>query len=274
MHAMMAAVLVSLMPLAAAGAVLGSAPPGAAETARSSGESGDAATAGQPPDKNHQETMRHLRLGQENLRAEHWEQAESEFRAAVRLDPLLELAHYGLGQVFMATKRFPAAVSAFIDCRSVFTKLAARDATDRLDNEKRLMDQIQQLQDQKMLLQTGRLKMLDLSAQIQKVDMMIHELQGRRFRTAEGPPPTPPWISVALGSAYFRNGAMPDAEREYREALKIDSKIGEAHNNLAVVCLLTGRYPEAEAEIKAAEAAGFRVNPQLKEDLKKASAQR
>jgi Flp pilus assembly protein TadD len=231
------------------------------------------ATAGQP-DKNHQEAMRHLSLGQENLRAEKWEKAESEFRAAVRLDPLLELAHYGLGQVFMATKRFPAAIAAFVDCRNAFTQLAARDATHRLDNEKRLMDQIQELQDQKRLLQTGRFKATDLSAQIQKVDMMIHELQGRRYQAAAGPSSTPPWISVALGSAYFRNGAMADAEREYREALKIDSRIGEAHNNLAVVCLLTGRYPDAEAEIKAAEAAGIKVNPQLKDDLKKASAKR
>jgi Flp pilus assembly protein TadD len=233
-----------------------------------------AETAGQPPGQSHQEAMRHLRLGQENLRAEHWEKAESEFRAAVHLDPLLELAHYGLGQVYMATKRFPAAITAFLDCRNAFTQLSARNATQRLDNEKRLTDQIQQLQDQKLLLQTGRFKATDLGAQIQKVDMMIHELQGRRYQSAEGPPPTPPWISVALGSAYFRNGALPDAEREYREALKIDSKVGEAHNNLAVVCLLTGRYPEADAEIKAAEANGVNVNPQLKEDLKKASARR
>jgi tetratricopeptide (TPR) repeat protein len=232
-----------------------------------------AVSAGQP-DRSHQEAMRHLRLGQENLRAERWDKAESEFRAAVHIDPLLELAHYGLGQVFMATKRFPAAVAAFTDCRNAFTQLASRDATHRLENEKRLMDQIQQLQDQKLLLQTGRFKATDLGAQVQKVDMMIHELQGRRYQTAEGPPPTPPWISVALGSAYFRSGAMVDAEREYRQALKIDSKIGEAHNNIAVVCLLTGRYPEAEAEVKAAEAAGIRVSPQLKEDLKKASAKR
>ena len=38
--------------------------------------------------------------------------------------------------------------------------------------------------------------------------------------------------------------------------------------------MLTGRYGEAEQEIKAAEKSGFKVNPQLKEDLKKASARR
>ena len=51
-------------------------------------------------------------------------------------------------------------------------------------------------------------------------------------------------------------------------------KLGEAHNNLAVVLMLTKRYPEATEELKAAEAAGFKVNPQFKEDLKKALAAR
>jgi len=38
--------------------------------------------------------------------------------------------------------------------------------------------------------------------------------------------------------------------------------------------MLTGRYSEADGEIKAAEKAGFKINPRLKEDLKKASARR
>ena len=75
--------------------------------------------------------------------------------------------------------------------------------------------------------------------------------------------------SLALGSAYFRSDALPDAEREYRAAIEVDPKLGEAHNNLAVVYMQTGRHAEADAEIKVAEKAGFRVNPQLKEDSKK-----
>ena len=85
-------------------------------------------------------------------------------------------------------------------------------------------------------------------------------------------PDTPAWISIALGSAYFRSGAMPDAEREYLAAIKADPKLGEAHNNLVVLYMLTHRYAEANAELQAAEKSGFRVNTQLKDDLKKASA--
>ncbi len=80
----------------------------------------------------------------------------------------------------------------------------------------------------------------------------------------------PAWISVALGSAYFRSDAIADAEREYLAALHADPKLGEAHNNLAVVYLQTGRYDKAAEEVSAAEKSGFRVNPQLKADIRKA----
>jgi tetratricopeptide (TPR) repeat protein len=233
-----------------------------------------ATVAAQIAGKEQSEAIRHLRAGQENLRAEKWEAAEGEFRAAIKLDPLLELAHYGVGQVCMATKRYPEAVIAYRDCREAFRTLSARGQGSRLDNEKRLNDQLQDLEDQKRMLQSGRVKSLDLSGQLQKVDMMINELRSRRFQSAEGAPPIPTWISIALGSAYFRTGAMADAEREYRAAVAVDPKLGEAHNNLAVVYLLTRRFDDAESEIKAAEKAGFKVNPQLKEDLKKASARR
>ena len=79
---------------------------------------------------------------------------------------------------------------------------------------------------------------------------------------------------MALGSAYFRSGALADAEREYKEAVKVNPKFGEAHNNLAAVYLMTDRAEPAEEEVKLAEKSGFRVNPQLKEDIKKRRAAR
>ena len=47
----------------------------------------------------------------------------------------------------------------------------------------------------------------------------------------------------------------------------MNPKFGEAHNNLAVVYMMSDRLPEAEAEIKQAEHSGFRVNPQFQRDL-------
>ena len=63
---------------------------------------------------------------------------------------------------------------------------------------------------------------------------------------------------------------MAEAEREYRNALKANPKMGEAHNNLAVVLLLTGRPRDAEKSVKDAEKHGFRVPSAVKDDIKKA----
>jgi len=51
--------------------------------------------------------------------------------------------------------------------------------------------------------------------------------------------------------------------------VQADPKLGEAHNNLAVYYMLSGRKADAETAVKNAEKAGFKVNPQLKADIKK-----
>src|SRR5262249_9108020 len=77
----------------------------------------------------------------------------------------------------------------------------------------------------------------------------------------------PAFVSVALGSAYFRAERFADAEREYKAAISADPTAGEAHNNLAVVYMLTGRLDDSAKELALAEKAGFKVNPQFKKDL-------
>jgi Tfp pilus assembly protein PilF len=229
--------------------------------------------AAQTSPRDHVEAMRHLRRGQAEMREERWAKAESEFKDAVKLEPSLEMAHYGLGQVYMATKRYPAAVAAYLGCRGAWTANTSARASNDLSAQRQLDDQIQALEDEKTLLANGRLTPM-LSGGPADLDRRIADLRTRRFHDDTSVPETPTWISVALGSAYFRTGAMADAEREYRLALKVDPKLGEAHNNLAVICMLTGRYAEAQLEVAAAEKSGVRVNPQFKEDLKKSQSAR
>ena len=47
-------------------------------------------------------------------------------------------------------------------------------------------------------------------------------------------------------------------------------KLGEAHNNLAALYLMTQKIEEAEKELDLAEKAGYHVNPRLKDDIKNA----
>ena len=78
----------------------------------------------------------------------------------------------------------------------------------------------------------------------------------------------PAFVSLSLGSAYFRTNNMTAAEEHYRAAVAANPRMGEAHNNLAVLLLMANRVREAEEEVKLAEKNRFRVNPALKDEIK------
>jgi Flp pilus assembly protein TadD len=84
---------------------------------------------------------------------------------------------------------------------------------------------------------------------------------------------TPSEVSLAIGSAYFRAGDLGEAETAYLAAISVNPRMGEAHNNLAVIYMINGRLDEAENEVRLAEQSGFRVNPMFKDDLKKRRGQ-
>src|SRR5262249_17460837 len=225
-------------------------------------------------DRDKHDALDHYRAGEQALHGERFDVAEREFRNAVKLDALLHLAHYGLGQVFMQTKRYPLAVLAYIDARAAFRAASAQTLEDDVAYERQIDEQIRALEavrrsfDPNERSSPGKPKVVDPNATLQRIDGQIAQLRSHRRRNPDRPAEVPAWISLALGSAYFRSEKIDEAEREYREAVRVDGSVGEAHNNLAVVLMLTGRYDEADREMRAAEKAGFRVNPQFKDDLK------
>src|SRR5262245_44675722 len=74
-------------------------------------------------DARRQQALQRYRAGQELLYSEQFEKAEQEFAAAIQIDPLLTLAHYGRGQAFMALKRYSSAIQAFTKCREAYHTL-------------------------------------------------------------------------------------------------------------------------------------------------------
>jgi tetratricopeptide (TPR) repeat protein len=218
-------------------------------------------------EQDRREALQHYRDGQEFMSAEQFEKAAESFQKAVDKDRLLTLAHYALGQAYMSQRRFASAVQAFTNCREAYRELHGLSEKDRVAVERQRDDEIRELKDTVRRLQ-GMNAQRQFDLRVTKVEARIQELE--RQRTSNQAVFVPPAeVSLALGSAYFRNDQFPDAEREWKAAVAANPKLGEAHNNLAALYAVTGRKKEAEEAIKAAERAGFRVHPKLKEDVKR-----
>lgn len=211
----------------------------------------------------------HNRLGWEHMRVEQWAEAARSFQQAIDIAPDFEYAYYGLGRARMGLKQYGGAIAALEKCRDLYQAQAGRTFSNAQEAQRYRNDRILEIDEQIRQLQTGpqTIQSQDLLRQFQN---LRRELQDRiqRGTNMTIDASVPPWVSLSLGSAHFRAGRLQDAEREYKATIAADNKCGEAHNNLAVVFLETGRYAAAEASIRDAKRAGFRVHPQLEKEVK------
>lgn len=219
-------------------------------------------------EQDRRDALRHYREGQDLMADERFEEAAEAFHRAIRRDRLLTLAHYGLGQASMALRRFASAIQAFTGCREAFRTLHALRERNRMLVERQRDDEIRELRESIRRIRSGQVKFGQLAAE--RLENRILELERQRTHGADAFQ-TPAEVSLSLGSAYFRNGDLEDAEREWKAAAEANPALGEAHNNLAALYAMTGRKAAAEAAVRAAERAGFRVHPKLKEDIRRLS---
>lgn len=208
------------------------------------------------------QALEFYRAGQEHMAAERFELAADAFMSAIDKDPLLTVAHYQRGQAYMNLRRYGSAVQAYKGCIEALSRLHALEQSSKFQVDKQRQDEIRELRTEiNQVKNLSPLKRNVLDQRLRALEQQ-HAAWNPEFRP-------PAFVLLALGSAYFRNGELAPAEEEWEAAIAADPKYGEAHNNLAVVYMMTMRKKEAENAIKAAEKSGFRVNPQLKEDIRR-----
>ena len=223
--------------------------------------------AAPPPSPNASEAARVMAFdrfaaGRDALGAKRWADAEAAFGEAVRLQPGLALAHYGLGQALMGQARYAEAADAFLSCRNVFGLARRADATKAREIEIRdLRDTLQALAGRHALSAD---RFLELQLEKRLAELQKEGLTSTRWM--------PPGVTMALGSAYFQAGAFAEAEQEFLAVLRQDPSSGDAENNLAVLYLAMGRLDEAEAALQRAEKAGVKVSPRLRDEIRQRRA--
>jgi Tfp pilus assembly protein PilF len=230
---------------------------------------GQPAAMRQPADGDRERARIQSGLGWEYLRKEQWAEAARSFQRAIEIDPTYQYAYYGLGRAELGRRQYAAAILALEKCAALYRAEAGRQFSDAQDAQRYRRERLIEIDEQLRQLRSGppNFRTQDL---IRQLEDMRRELNDRieRGNNMNIATHIPPFVSLSLGSAYFRSGRMVDAEREYKAAIAADPKAGEAHSNLAVVYMETGRLLEAEKALAAAKRVGFRVNPQLEEEIR------
>jgi tetratricopeptide (TPR) repeat protein len=225
-------------------------------------------TSAQPPTGDRNRAMTEYRLGYAEMRAEKWEKAAAAFQRAVDIDPSFEMAYYGLGRALMPQKKYSLAAVALGQCRDLYRQEAGKQFTSVQEAQRYRAERLTEIDEMVRQIQSAP-QTAQRAEQARQLGEQRRQIQDamQRGNSLSMDAVVPPWVSLALGSAYFRAERFVDAEREYKAAVSADPKTGEAHSNLAVVYLETGRFDEAEKAVKAAEKAGYKVNPMLKDDI-------
>jgi tetratricopeptide (TPR) repeat protein len=216
--------------------------------------------------QNQREAYQQYQRGQEFLSAEQYDRAVEAFQSATKLDADFTDAHYGLGKAYMGLQRYASAVQAYEACIDAARRIYSKRERDRAGTDLQITDQIRALRE--TIIAIRRQKTSGMESQVLQVEARIRELE-RSKSSMPGPFEPPAEVLLSLGSAHFRNGNADGAEQRWQEAVKVNSKLGEAWNNLAVVYMRAGRKTDAETAVKNAEKNGFRVNPRLKDDIKR-----
>jgi len=209
------------------------------------------------------EAIELYRTGRELMSAEKFDRAAEAFTKSIEKDGLLTVSHYSLGQAYMNLQRFASAIKAYQGCIEAVRALHTLAQSSQFEVEKQRDSEMREMRETIAILQHNGHPL-----QATQAEQHLHDLENQRS-SVNGVFRPPAEVLLSLGSAYFRNGDRDEAEAEWKAAIDVNPKLGEAHNNLAVVYMQTGRLDAAQKEITLAEKNGFRVNPQFKEDLKK-----
>ena len=222
----------------------------------------------------------HYKSGWDAMRKEAWDDAAREFQAAIDSDDKFALAFYALGRAEMGRRNFSKAITAYVACKDLYVRVGGERFSNQMDYKRRLEDRILEYQTALQQAQGASLgKGSSQSQQLYVTELrtQLQQLQLAKDRTDSNvtiDATVPYFVPMALGAAYFRAGQFTDAEREYNAAIQANPASGETHNNLAVLYLMTGRIDLAEKAVARAEDTGFKVNPGLKDDIRKRKTER
>jgi len=218
------------------------------------------------------EGAQHMQAGVEAHKLGHFDLAIAEFRKATETDPNLAEAFLDLGEEFMQTRDYGAAIAPLKRALELNPNLDAAHLQlgYALLSEGYAAEAIPHLEHANALevlgiaqIDTGQYQeaVANLSASLVKrpgdPDLLYYLgrasglLSKRAIDTLLAAYPDSARAHQALAENYFVLRQMPQAEKEYKEALRLRPELPNLHLELGQVYANSGQWPKAEEEFRA-----------------------
>jgi tetratricopeptide (TPR) repeat protein len=200
----------------------------------------------------------------------HADEAIAELKTATNLDPENAMPHAAMGAVLLRTGRPDQAIEEFraatrIEPRNASYQAALGEALAREPGRGReaalAFETAVRLKPGESGALTSLLVELDTQKRYQEV-VQTTEADLRKH-------PASVESHVKAGIAYAYAGKLDAAEKEIRRAVELDPSNGTVHVVMARTYCLTGRYAEADAELRTAKAVGATIPTSLSESVQR-----
>ncbi len=176
------------------------------------------------------------------------DEAEKEYREAIRLNPNLAEAHNGLGLLLYDLKRYEEAEKEYREALKInpnYTE-AHNNLGNLLDDLKRYEEAEKEYKEALKLNSNYADAHNNLGVSLQ--NLKRYEEAEKEYREAILLNPNYADAHNNLGLLLQNLKRYEEAEKEYREAIRINPNLAEAHNNLGLLLQNLKRYEEAEKE--------------------------
>ena len=218
------------------------------------------------------EAMQHMQAGIEADKQRHYEVAIAEFKKVTELEPTLPAGFVNLGQAYMENHDFGGAIAPLKHALELSPDLTAAHrllgyALLSQGYASEAVPHLEKSNDQAALgiaqIQSGQLSeaVVNLEAALAKrpndPDLLYYLGRAAGLRSKQSIDamlsayPDSARAHQALGENYFVLRQMPQAEKEFREALKLQPNLPEVHLELGMVYAGASQWDKAEQEFRA-----------------------
>src|SRR4030095_2918841 len=174
--------------------------------------------------------------------------------------------HIALGNLSMQRGDFAQGLDRYTKARNALLELRGIKRQQEAERQRRIQESIALLKER--VDEMSRSQRPQDQGKIQQDMVKMERLQQERTKSQPSmETPLTPEEHFLVGTGLMKLERFDAATEEFRQALSLRPKFGEAHNNLAVVLYYRRDYAECWEHLRAAEGAGVRVDPSFRDEL-------